>query len=110
LATSQQIIRIKENAGIAFIAAICLRSQKMAVTIGSTIYLHGCGKAFFLANTSWVKHELTHVVQYKTLGYGRFLVQYFLQCLRYGYKKSPLELEAVAAETVEMDLSSFKFQ
>lgn len=110
MASTQQIIRIKENAGIALFAAICLQSQKMAVTIGPTIYLYGCTKAVFLTNTTWLKHELTHVAQYKALGYGRFLLQYFFQLIRYGYKKSPLELEAIAAETAEMDLNSFKFQ
>lgn len=82
----------------------------MAVTIGSTIYLYGCTKAGFLANKAWLKHELKHVVQYKQLGISVFLLKYFFQWLQYGYKNSPLELEAVAAESEEIDLTSFKFQ
>lgn len=82
----------------------------MAVTIGSTIYLHGCNKAIFLANKTWLQHELKHVTQYKQLGYSRFLIKYFCEWLQYGYKKSPLERAAVAAESDELDLNSFKFQ
>jgi hypothetical protein len=109
LVSTPQIIRIKENAIIALLAAIFLQSKTMAVTIGSTINLHGCNKEEFLANNGWLKHELKHVAQYKQLGFSRFLLKYFLQWLQYGYKKSPLEREAVAAESQEIDLHNFKF-
>lgn len=60
-----------------------------AITFGHCI--------FWTNDWSVIPHELKHVAQYEKLGgVEPFLRQYLSECIRLGYNKSPLELEAIA--------------
>ncbi|MFT3902603.1 MAG: DUF4157 domain-containing protein [Niabella sp.] len=91
-------VTIKENAWVARMAAKKLRSHRMAIVFGRTIYLHGVSRGEFLGNTSWLRHELKHVEQYQRYGFFMFLAKYLWQSLRHGYYRCGLECEARAAE------------
>ena len=43
------------------------------------------------------KHEMAHVAQIERMGFVRFYLKYLWYNIRYGYKKNPLELEAIKA-------------
>src|SRR5262245_15007288 len=66
-----------------------------AVTIGKTIFV-SCKKEEFFAQAWWVKHEVTHVQQYKQYGILGFLKQYLFYSLRYSYSEIPFEKEAIS--------------
>ncbi len=70
-----------------------LRCSMCAVVIGRTIYFR---QGFYQANTKrgaeLLGHELTHVSQFL---HGMSLLKYLWSC-RYGYFKSPYEVEAYA--------------
>jgi hypothetical protein len=89
---------IKENSWLAKIAAKKLRSQSVAMVIGSTIYLHNTSREQFLRNEKWVKHELCHIRQYKEHGLVGFLIKYVWESIKKGYYNNRFELEARAAE------------
>lgn len=101
---------IKENAFIARIAAGKLRSKAVAMVIGHTVYLHGITKEAFLANESWVRHELKHVEQYQRYGMLLFLYKYLIQTIKYGYYNCPIEKEARTAEKDPEILVKFKLK
>jgi predicted dienelactone hydrolase len=72
--------------------------EDYAVTIGKTIYL-SCSKEDFLSDTPWVRHEFTHVQQYKKYGILEFAKRYlFFSIFFHSYGKNPLEKEAISAE------------
>jgi hypothetical protein len=89
-----QMVLLKTNATVARIAAKVLRAQQVAIVIGKTIYLHNTRAEDFLQNKSWVLHELKHVEQYERYGLANFVLRYLWQTFRYGYKNTPLEIEA----------------
>ncbi|HTN17045.1 MAG TPA: hypothetical protein VL092_05135 [Chitinophagaceae bacterium] len=89
---------IKEKSVLAWLAALKLKQQGMAVVWGSTIYLHGVSKTDFLANEAWLRHELEHVRQFRHYGFVRFLYLYILESLRKGYRNNRFEIEARNAE------------
>ncbi len=89
---------IKENSWIAKLAAIKLRSEKVAIVFGSTIHLHNSSKQDFLKNEKWLKHELCHIKQFKQNGYVTFIVKYLWESFRHGYYNKKYEVEARDAE------------
>ena len=89
---------IKENSWIAKLAALKLRSKRVAIVIGKTIYLHNTSKQEFLKDERWVKHELCHVRQFKENGYLPFIAKYLLESIRKGYYNNKYEVEAREAE------------
>ena len=91
-------VLIKENSWIARLAAFKLRKASCAVVIGTTIYLHQASKEAFLENTSWLRHEVCHVRQWKRHGYVFFLFHYLMLSVRHGYYLNPYEAEARKAE------------
>lgn len=91
-------VLIRENSRLAKIAATQLRSQRVAMVIGSTIHLWGATRQEFLQTPSWVRHEVVHVFQYKKYGVFRFLCLYLWQSARHGYYRNRFELEARARE------------
>ena len=74
------------------------QEEDYAVTIGKTIYL-SCSKEDFLSDTPWVRHEFTHIQQYRKLGVLEFAKRYLFSAIFYhSYDKIPLEKEAISAE------------
>ena len=72
--------------------------EDYAITIGRTIFL-SCSKQDFLSDTPWVRHEFTHVQQYKKYGVLEFAKRYFFSAIFYhSYAKIPFEKEAISAE------------
>src|SRR5215510_10998857 len=71
--------------------------EDYAITVGRTIYL-SCSKQDFLSDTPWVRHEFTHVEQYKKYGILEFAKRYLFFSLFRSYKKNPFEKEAILAE------------
>lgn len=92
---------IKQDAWIARLAAKKLKTANAAMVIGNTIYLHGVSKDRFLSDPAWVRHELTHVDQYRKSGILLFLLKYLYQCSRFGYYNAPLEKAARLGEQDE---------
>lgn len=90
--------RIQEQAWLAWLAARCLGTRRVAVAWRSSILLWGVNRPDFLANAAWVRHEVCHLKQYRRYGTAGFLLRYGLGWLRYGYQQHPMELEARAAE------------
>lgn len=91
-------VRIKENSIVAKIAAWKLGAGTMAITIGRTIYLHNTAKSVFLTDSSWVNHEVMHVLQFQKYGLIRFVVMYLLESIKRGYFNNKWEVEARVAE------------
>ncbi len=89
---------IKENSFLAKLAAKKLKSKNVAMVIGNTIHLHGVTKELFLQNTSWLKHELCHIKQYRQYGTMNFLAKYLLESAKVGYYNNKYEVEARKAE------------
>lgn len=87
-------VHIKENAWIAKIAAHKLKSVQVAITFGNTIYLHNISKENFLLQSSWVRHELQHVAQFKKYGLLRFAYMYVRESIKHGYHDNKWEIEA----------------
>jgi hypothetical protein len=85
---------IKENSWIAKLAAIKLRSNRVAIVIGKTIHLHNTTKQEFLKDEKWVKHELCHVKQFQQNGYLRFIAKYLWESIKHGYFNNKYEVEA----------------
>ena len=85
---------IKENSWIAKLAAIKLRSNRVAIVIGKTIHLHNTTKQEFLKDEKWVKHELCHVKQFQQNGYLFFIVKYVWESIRHGYYNNKYKVEA----------------
>ena len=89
---------IKEKSLLARIAARQMKSDQIAMVIGKTIHLHGVNRKDFLNDTSWVRHEACHVMQYRELGLIPFLWHYLWECKRVGYYQNRFEVAARAAE------------
>jgi len=100
-------IKIKENALLARIAASILNSDRMAITLGHTIYLWHTDMASFRADLRWVRHELKHVTQYMRYGYILFILWYAWESLIHGYYNNRFEVEAREAETEETILERY---
>lgn len=92
-----QTFRVVENSRIAKIAARIKGEEKYAVTFGKTIFIN-CKKEDFFAESWWVRHELTHVQQYKEYGILRFLQLYLAYSIFHDYYDIPFEKEAISAE------------
>jgi hypothetical protein len=71
--------------------------EDYAITVGRTIFL-SCSKEDFLSDTPWVRHEFTHVEQYKKYGVLEFAKRYLFFSIFHSYKKNPIEKEAISAE------------
>ena len=82
-------------------AARRLRSEKMAMVLGSTIHLHNTSIEELQQNRRWLRHELAHVKQFRKFGYLPFLWMYFREYWRNGYRQNRFEVEARAAEADE---------
>jgi hypothetical protein len=91
-----QKIRVKENSKLAKLAARIKKEDRYAVTFGKTIFI-SCTKEEFFADSSWLRHELTHVEQYKRHGMLRFLALYLVYSVFHEYSEIPFEKEAIAA-------------
>lgn len=91
-------VNIRERSFFARLAAGKMGSKQMAMVFGRTIHLHGITSDEFLNHTSWVKHELCHVEQYKRFGFAGFLFRYLIESIRHGYHNNKFEVEARAAE------------
>ncbi len=76
------------------IAAVQLGKPNAAVVIKNTIYLWGATKKEFMQNTSWLRHEMAHVYQYKHYGILLFLYLYFFESAKKGYYNNRFEKEA----------------
>jgi hypothetical protein len=92
-----QKIKIKENSKIARLAARINKSEKYAITIGRTIFIN-CTEEEFFAQTWWVRHELTHIGQYRKHGIPGFIAIYLFYSVFRNYSDIPFEKEAIAAE------------
>ena len=91
-------LNIKENSWVAKLAAKKLRSKNVAIVLGSTIHLYNVSKQEFLQNKKWVKHEMTHLEQFKRYGFFSFIVMYLWESTRKGYYNNKYEIEARMAE------------
>ena len=92
-----QRIKIVENSKLAKLAAKIKKEDRYAVTIGRTIHIN-CTEEEFFAESWWVRHELTHVKQYKKHGIVQFLAMYLIYSVFHKYSEIPFEKEAIAAE------------
>ena len=93
-----QQVKVKEKSLLALIAAKLLRQKRVALVIGSTIFLHNTSKTAFMAHKRWLLHELKHVEQYQTYGILRFLLSYLYESAKNGYLNNKFEVAARAAE------------
>jgi hypothetical protein len=91
-------LNIKENSWVAKLAAKKLRSKNVAIVLGSTIHLYNVSKQEFLQNKKWVKHEMTHLEQFKRYGFFSFIVMYLWESAKKGYYNNKYEMEARMAE------------
>ena len=99
---------IKQNIFVAKMAAHVLKTNRVAIVLGRTIYLHNVSARDFLKNKKWLLHELKHVEQYEQLGFLQFITKYVLFSIKYGYENNPYELAACAAEQEEALLSNYR--
>lgn len=102
-------VRIKENAFVAKLAAGKLKSARVAIVFGHTIYLHNTSKKEFLNDKTWVLHELKHVEQYRRYGFAGFIIRYVWEWVRRGYVNNRFEAEARNSETNDNLLSDVQF-
>lgn len=98
-ASHSQSVKLVPHSNIAkLIGRMHGEEEDYAITIGRTIYL-SCSKQDFLSDTPWVRHEFTHVQQYKKYGVLEFAKRYLFSAIFYrNYRKIPFEKEAIAAE------------
>jgi hypothetical protein len=107
MATTTLRYRVKENSILARMAALILGADKVAIVLGATIHLHHTGKAEFLANKPWLRHELMHIEQYAQHGSVLFIVLYLWQSLKNGYYHNSFEVAARRAEHIEWYETAF---
>ncbi len=91
---------IQEKSFIARLAAYFLKGEKVAIVIGKKIYLHGAKEEELMESTTWFRHELMHIQQFKKEGTFLFLIKYCWESLRKGYRNNRYEIEARAAAQV----------
>ena len=98
-ATYSQAVKLIPHSNLAkIIGRMHGEEEDYAITIGRTIFL-SCSKQDFLSDTPWVRHELTHVQQYKKYGVLEFAKRYLFSAIFYhSYTKIPFEKEAISAE------------
>jgi predicted dienelactone hydrolase len=98
-ATYSQAVKLVPHSGLAkILGRMHGEEEDYAITIGRTIFL-SCSKQDFLSDTPWVRHEFTHVQQYKKYGVLEFAKRYFFSAIFYhSYDKIPFEKEAISAE------------
>lgn len=104
------IVFIKENSRLAKMAAKKLHSNAAAIVVNKTIYLWGTSREQFLRSSSWVRHEVAHVYQYKKWGLFLFLFLYLYQTLINGYCNNRFEREARGEENNTAILNSITFR
>lgn len=92
------MVTIKQNAWQARIAARMLKTNRVAIVLGSTIYLWGVTKEDFMRDKKWLAHELTHIQQFARYGKLRFTLMYLWQSIRHGYHNNKFEREARDSE------------
>ncbi len=102
-------VRIKENTFVAKLAAGKLKSARVAIVFGHTIYLHNSSREEFLNDKTWVLHELKHVEQYRRYGFTGFIIRYVWEWARRGYINNRFEVEARNSETNDNLLSDVQF-
>lgn len=90
--------RLKENSWLAKIAAWKLNARSVAFVLGRTIHLYNVSKQEFLANRSWLRHELCHVRQFRQYGFLVFIARYVWESIKHGYYNNKYEAEARRAE------------
>lgn len=96
-----QKFKVVEDSRLAKIAGrLKGEKDKYAITIGKTIFLN-CKAEVFFSDPGWVRHELTHVKQYKEYGILRFLQLYIFYSIFHDYKNIPFEKEALSAQYSE---------
>ena len=97
--TYSQSVKLVPYSGLAkILGRMHGEEEDYAITIGRTIYL-SCSKQDFLSDTPWVRHEFTHVQQYKKYGVLEFAKRYLFSAIFYhSYAKIPFEKEAISAE------------
>lgn len=101
-------VTIKENSWLAKIAAYRLKSKKVAMVVGQTIYLYNTSKEDFLRNPKWLRHEITHVKQFAQHGYLKFILLYVMETFNKGYQYNKFEIEARRKETDNTILSGIE--
>lgn len=102
-------VRIKENSGVAKVAAAAMKVDKVAIVFGSTIYLYNTGREEFLSDQDWVCHELMHIEQYRKKGFLGFLLQYLFDWMKNGYYNNKFEVEARENEKNNALLENIRF-
>lgn len=102
-------IHIKEKSWLARIAAWKLGAKSVAIVVGNTIYLHNATRNQFLKNKQWVRHEVAHVRQYKTLGIFYFIATYIKESCVNGYFNNRFEIEARLSESDGGILNGVRF-
>ena len=93
-------VYIKEDSWIAELAAYILKSKRMAIVIGNSIYLYKVSGEEFIKDKKWLKHELCHIAQYKKYGTPGFIIRYLIESIRHGYHNNCFEKEARLNETI----------
>lgn len=79
-------------------AAMWLHAPRMAIVIGKTVYLHNATAEAFVQNERWLRHEVTHIRQFRQYGFLRFIFLYLSESIQHGYYKNKFEAEARASE------------
>jgi len=98
ITSRSQNFRVVGNSRLAKVAGRLMGQQdRYAITFGKTIFV-SCDKKDFLTERGWVKHEITHVEQYKKYGLLEFLKRYVAYSVFNRYDQNPLEKEALSAE------------
>lgn len=100
---------IKQNAWIAWLAAMKLNTRRAAIVIGKTIYLWNITADEFLNDKEWLCHETAHVGQYKEHGFLRFLFLYLMESIKNGYAANRFETAARAMEKKGTALEGIEF-
>ena len=95
---SQSVKLVPHNPIAKIVGRMHGQEEDYAITIGKTIYL-SCSKEDFLSDTPWVRHEFTHVQQYRKYGVLEFAKRYlFFSIFFHSYRRNPFEKEAISAE------------
>lgn len=95
---------IKEDSLIARVAAAKLRAERAAIVLGNTVHLWRTTSDDFLNNERWVRHELTHIRQFKQYGFLKFILLYLFESIRNGYYNNKYEVEARRMESGDDNL------
>lgn len=93
-------VRIREKAFIARIAALLLKTEKVAIVFGQSILLWNTSRQEFLNNKRWLRHELAHIAQYRKHGFFTFILLYAIEWLQHGYYRNKFEIDARAQENL----------